>query len=251
MDVGRELREAREARGLSIKMLAATTRVHSRVLDAIERNDRAALPARPFARGFIASYAREVGLDPHPLVSRYFAQFDSTEETVKPAAAVATSTVSLDDATERPRWRPVVAIVAVTIVAVVLLRRVDEVRPPEPRPVGTSGTATAAAPAVPQPMVGRPAVPPLAPAPSGEIVVRLEASRPVWVSARADGTRVIYRIVQPGSPETVRARAEVALRVGDAGAVSMSVNGRDATVMGREGEVRNLRITNGSLIPYR
>src|SRR5207245_8599281 len=38
------------------------------------------LPAPVFTRAFVKSYAREVGLDPAEMASRYLAQFDPPEE---------------------------------------------------------------------------------------------------------------------------------------------------------------------------
>jgi cytoskeleton protein RodZ len=254
MDVGRELREAREARRLSVKTLAATTRIHARVLDAIENNDRSALPARPYARGFVAAYARELGLDPNRVASQYFAQFESADDvrpdrTVIPAQTVK---ITVDESGDQPRWVAVVAIVGIAIAAVVWLQRVDDSRPAEPGAVGTSGTIArpAPAPSVEQRAGAPPALAatasPVTPS-SGEFVITLDVAKPVWVSATADGTRVIYRILQAGT-ETIKARTEVVLRVGDAGALRLAINARDPVVLGRQGEVRTVRITAPDLV---
>ena len=42
---------------------------------------------------------------------------------------------------------------------------------------------------------------------------------------------------------TLHASREIILRVGDAGAVRWSINGRDAVLMGSRGEVRNVTLT--------
>src|SRR5919108_234891 len=75
MNIGAQLRSSREAKGLSIDALAHTTRVQPRILAAIERNDVSAVPPRPFGRGFVRAYAREIGLDPEQTARDYFAQF--------------------------------------------------------------------------------------------------------------------------------------------------------------------------------
>jgi hypothetical protein len=62
------------------------------------------------------------------------------------------------------------------------------------------------------------------------------------VSATADGTRVLYRLVDAGTTETLRATREITIRVGDAGAVLWSVNGRQAVPMGHPGEVRTVTV---------
>ena len=68
-------------------------------------------------------------------------------------------------------------------------------------------------------------------------------SRPCWVSATVDGRRAIYRVIQPGERETLAAERGIALRFGDAGAVTWTINGRDPGSPGAAGAVRDVRIT--------
>jgi hypothetical protein len=70
--------------------------------------------------------------------------------------------------------------------------------------------------------------------------VVLTTAAPSWVEARADGEQVLYRLLPAGERHELRARRDLRLRVGDAGAVSLTVDGRDAGVLGRPGEVRDL-----------
>jgi hypothetical protein len=67
---------------------------------------------------------------------------------------------------------------------------------------------------------------------------------PCWVSAVADGERVVYRLMQPGERTLVEARRLITLRVGDAGAVAYSINGATGRPLGRHGEAVTVRITN-------
>ena len=100
MNVGAQLRASREARGISIDALSHATRVQPRILAAIERNDVAAVPPRPFGRGFVRAYAQEIGLDPDGTAREYFAQFG----TAAPAAAHTGADVapSVDSSTRWP-----------------------------------------------------------------------------------------------------------------------------------------------------
>ena len=68
-------------------------------------------------------------------------------------------------------------------------------------------------------------------------------SRPCWVAATVDGQRTIYRILQPGERETLVAEREMTLRFGDAGAVTWTINGRDAGTPGLAGAVRDVHLT--------
>ena len=93
MSIGAQLRASREARGLSIDAVAHTTRVQPRILAAIERDDVRAVPPRPFGRGFVKAYAREIGLDGDQTTRDYFAQFAPvvlTDATRSPERAAST-----------------------------------------------------------------------------------------------------------------------------------------------------------------
>ena len=63
MKFGESLRKERELRGITLEDISAQTKVNIRFLEAIEHDDLSALPAKAFAKGFLRSYARVVGLD--------------------------------------------------------------------------------------------------------------------------------------------------------------------------------------------
>ena len=63
-DFGGKLRLARERRGISLRQIAASTKISVGALEALERNDVSKLPGGIFSRAFVRSYAVEVGLDP-------------------------------------------------------------------------------------------------------------------------------------------------------------------------------------------
>jgi cytoskeletal protein RodZ len=71
VELGNSLRAAREAKNLDYRDLTETTRLRPRFLEALERGDWAALPSPALARGFIATYARALGLDAAGLIERH------------------------------------------------------------------------------------------------------------------------------------------------------------------------------------
>lgn len=71
--VGDALRAARESRGLTLEQVEKTTRIRRVFLEAIEEDRFDVLPAPVYARGFIRTYARLVGLDPEEVVRAYAA----------------------------------------------------------------------------------------------------------------------------------------------------------------------------------
>jgi cytoskeleton protein RodZ len=72
-DFGNRFRSARESRGLTIAEIAQETRISSRFLRAIEAEAFEELPGGVFSRGFIRTYASEVGLDADAMAEAYAA----------------------------------------------------------------------------------------------------------------------------------------------------------------------------------
>jgi len=70
-DFGGKLRHARERRGVSLRQVAASTKISVAALDALERNDLSKLPGGIFTRAFVRSYAIEVGLNPDETVKEF------------------------------------------------------------------------------------------------------------------------------------------------------------------------------------
>src|SRR5260370_24865583 len=75
-DFGGKVRQAREGRGISLRQMAASTKISPAALEALERNDISKLPGGIFSRAFVRSYAVEVGLDPEETVREFIARFN-------------------------------------------------------------------------------------------------------------------------------------------------------------------------------
>jgi cytoskeleton protein RodZ len=89
---------------------------------------------------------------------------------------------------------------------------------------------------------------PAAPAQAAGLVLDLQARQSCWVAVQADGVKVIDRVLVEGESQTLSARDEMVLSVGNAGGLSFKLNGRPGVVLGREGEVRrNIVITRQSV----
>lgn len=69
-DIGAQLRAAREARGLTLQDIEQATRIRVKYLRALEEGNFEVLPETVYVRGFLKAYAREVGLDPDPLLAQ-------------------------------------------------------------------------------------------------------------------------------------------------------------------------------------
>jgi len=70
-DNSQELKAAREALGLSLADIFQRTRISVAYLQAIENNDFHLLPTSTYAKNFIKTYARALGIDSKPILINY------------------------------------------------------------------------------------------------------------------------------------------------------------------------------------
>jgi cytoskeletal protein RodZ len=249
-DIGSRLKRAREQRGLSLRDIANTTKISTAALIAIERNDFARLPGGVFTRAYLRVYATEVGLDADELTRAYRASF----ETEIPTVPLPPHKVDWYDAV-RPHYRLAAVVVTVGVILIggwVILDRgpgpdasldqqpalnaieaglLDDTAPTDESDVTDVGLANAA----------------VTETSAQSLRLEIRPNGPCWVSAVADGERVIYRLLHSGERTVVEARSAITLRVGDAGTFAYSINGATGRPLGRNGEAVTVRITHDSL----
>lgn len=82
--------------------------------------------------------------------------------------------------------------------------------------------------------------------PAGPVkVVLTTADEPVWVLARSDGKYAFSGTIEPNQTRTVDATGIVLLRLGNAGGVTITVNGKPLPSPGPKGQVRTIQLTSG------
>jgi cytoskeletal protein RodZ len=250
-DIGSRIRQAREQRGLTIRDIADTTKISTSALNAIEHNEFARLPGGVFSRAYVRAFATEVGLDADELTREYRARFE---------IETAAGPLPPRKADWFDRVRPfyglptVLVTVGILIGGSVILKRA-QIAHQSPDERSTLNAVEADLPEDTVPTDERDATEEVAFAANAAVSeagaqsLRLEIrlSGPCWVSAVADGERVVYRLMQAGERTLVEARSLITLRVGDAGAVAYSINGATGRPLGRNGEAVTVRITNDHL----
>ena len=121
---GDMLREAREAHGLHIEMVAAALKVPPQKLIALEADDIASLPDPVFARALASSVCRALRIDPAPVLAKL-------PGAQRAALASADRTLKGNIVSGTPRWssgrssglpsRPLLTVVALLLVGAAVL----------------------------------------------------------------------------------------------------------------------------------
>lgn len=71
IDIGRRLRAAREARGLSLQTVEEDTKIRRKYVEALEAGQEAALPGDAYLKGFLRTYGNYLGMDGTALVDEF------------------------------------------------------------------------------------------------------------------------------------------------------------------------------------
>ncbi len=82
-EIGNSLREARVRQGLDYPQIELATKIRARYIRALEDEQFATLPAQPYVKGFLRTYADFLGLDGQLYVDEYNSRFvvDGLDET--------------------------------------------------------------------------------------------------------------------------------------------------------------------------
>ena len=261
--VGEQLRRAREDAGLTLHHVANQTKIQQWILAAIERGDMSQVPGGVFIRGYLMSYAQAVGLDGERIWADYRAEMPApTVESAPPPVPTRVLPVG--------PWTIVRTAIVVLFVALVWRNTTrsnpDIATPPASAPqerasdlvpaaaptngaaretvaaVDSDRVASAASPLQPVASTLQPAASPLQPAAS-PLQLRLHATSEVWLQATVDGEQRVYRLVMPGEDVSLDATREIALRIGDASALTFTINGAPGRPLGGPGVVRDIVIS--------
>lgn len=247
--VGARLKRTRESKNVTLRQIANTTRIAVSALDAIERDDIKKLPGGIFARSFVRAYASELRLDVEQTVIEFFAQF--------PEPADGPAGPAVDQDSDFPFQMPsgvvrsgLLAIPAFALVGwlvfggsgtsrqepPVAAERVPAASPevPPPAPTRAVSDVVPAGGALPQAATAAPA--------ASALTLHLTARGACWVSITADGQEVVSRLMGVGEEEAVRAVSELRIKVGDASAVGLRLNGSPVRPLGHAGQVVTLRV---------
>jgi cytoskeletal protein RodZ len=235
---GDTLRRERELRGVDLREVADATKISLRFLQALETDRIDILPGGIFPRAFVRQYASYLGLDPDRTVAEFVYAYG--QQPGQPSAPAPVRS--------RPaRGRLLLAAVVLALVGLgawVALRYEAQGSSTEPVAAAQAPTSTFA----PDPVYPPPTTAAIPPDTQGGLVLTLTSRQSCWVAVLADGVKVVDRVLNEGEAQTITAKGEMVLSVGNAGGITFTLNGRPGVPLGREGEVRrNIVITRQSL----
>jgi cytoskeleton protein RodZ len=250
--IGQDLRKTREGYGLTLEAVSHALKIRVDHLAALEESNSEGLPGRPYAIGFIRSYASYLGLDPVRSVERFKAEIAGRQATLQTEIAYPVA--------ERRLPKSVVLVLLLLLVTAVAYGGysllVSANRAAEP-PVATLPERLAVNPpeSVPSPIVppaataespAEPAV--AAPLPEGRAYGTGNANSRVTLRAHqatkllvqgADNTVFINRTLAPGDLYQTPNLVGLKVSTPDAGAFEVILDGMSLGFLGGRGVIAN------------
>lgn len=257
--IGSTLRDARLARGEDLSEVAEALKIRRSHVVALESENFGALGAATYARGHLRNYARYLGLDPLALLAAYDAEYGRPDQGVHDLSG--SSMASSRPREPLPRWIVVSGLVVVLLVALALIGMLGDRTPPvaidtgEPTTAPTSGTAspapetpTAAPTATPEATPSATPSPSPSPSPSPTpqgVRLLLAFEQDVWMAITVDGAPHprSQTTFAAGDVLEIDADEVVEVRYGNAGGVSVELNGERLGPPGNPGEVVDVSYT--------
>jgi cytoskeletal protein RodZ len=246
---GLYLQTVRVEKGISIEQVAEESRIRAGILRSIEAEDHAKLPDDVFVKGFLRIFAQVIGADPEEAVRR----FDVRR---KPVPAVE---IHAHSGTEKPPrlWLTLIWVTAMMIGLVggtfAVYQMVYHKGPAAAPPEATVKAEEDSAPAKKSSSDETPGetvdttvevAPPKPSAAEKTAAYALEivCHEDTWLKIIADDARATEHQMKPGDKITLTAETMFNLLIGNAGGVSVQLNGQPVPVPGSSGQVVNLQL---------
>jgi cytoskeleton protein RodZ len=247
VSIGQTLAESRRRAGLSVVQVSDKTRIRQTLIRKIEADDYTGCGGDVYVRGHLKTIATVVGIDPQPLLAEFTASH--------PAEAVPSVGSRLEASGHRvdrrgPNWTTAMAVALAVVLMFAVVRQV----------AGSTGSATdgvsrsvvpgnsSSEPSTPPTTAPSPGSPAASISPQGlrdDVTVVLKATgSDSWLTASGGTGRNLFEgLLNRGQSRSFTDTRRIRVVLGNAGAVRVTVNGKDVGAAGSQGEVVRLDFT--------
>jgi cytoskeleton protein RodZ len=272
---GASWKAKREAMGKTLEQVAGELRISRRYLAGIEEGNFRGWPERVFSSGFIRAYGKYLSEDPGPVLEEYERTMEEGNG-AEPEGEFRPEWLERERQRGSRRTAFTAAAGGVLLLGLVLawISIRGATRPPPPPPPAPTPTAAVApavenaakaegaTPAADNMAAAIPAAdnaaPSLSSAPAAQLPIPtvasvggsgplagpfqlfLEASQQTWMTYGFDDGDPIDVTLYPGDKISIQAQRRIVLKLGNAGGVTGTLNGRRLPPFGESGQVRKV-----------
>jgi cytoskeletal protein RodZ len=226
--IGEEIRAARKGADLTITEVANRAKLRSAVLQAIENDDFSLCGGDTYARGHLKVIAGILKIDSTSLLEKFDEKFGKFETALLDLSEKGKRNLEKPSKSTKASWKTL-ATIAVAVIALVTVVQISGSAP-------KNEVVSATPPSVEQPIPATASV-----EPEAKVVITGIKSYS-WISVSdAAGNSIFTGEVRKGETKEFTDRQLLRFVIGNAGAVTLSVNGEDRGIPGKIGEVVRLQ----------
>jgi cytoskeletal protein RodZ len=238
MSLGSSITQARKSAGLSIEDLSASTNIRTALLKEIESDYFANCGGETYARGHLRNIALKLGVDPQVFLEAFEDEQLHSNRSMK-ELLVENSVMRQPEEARKVSWK-VLATISVSSLfiaglAQIIISNTASVEIPEPI---ASITATESATPSPEATEATPTEQATVSTGDGvELVISATRAKSWLFVSDATGRTLFSGQVSQGSSKTFRTDVSLNVKIGNAGGVDLTVNGKKVDSIGVDGEV--------------
>lgn len=247
MEIGNKLKEAREARGLTLEAVEEETKIRRKYLQALEEEQFQILPGPLYAKAFLKNYTRFLNLNVDEALETYNRHF-AAEAVPEAHGGPSEEGVNVNVPGKPRYWLYFAAAVVIVGLAfsiyyaaggMGLNRSADRTRE-EVNKGGPAQTPLQTGEQTQAPAGQQQAAEQQPPAnASGVNLVLNVKDKQSWMLVVVDDNPAFQGIVPAGQSKNFDAKDKIFVRLGDAGVVEVLVNGQNLGFLGGAGDVVN------------
>jgi cytoskeletal protein RodZ len=225
MSLGAMISKARRDAGLSIDDLSDATNIRGALLREMESDEFTNCGGETYARGHIRNIAKKLSIDPQPLLDAYETEQGQSVRSIQDLW-VENSLMEEPGEPRKVSWK-VLAGISIASLLVIGLAQVLFVSNSE-SPIPTSTTTTPAASEQSELISDGTKV---------EIAITATRARSYLLVSDEAGTTLFDGQIAIGEEKIYSSTSKLTLKVGDAGAIDLRVNGKVVPPIGTSGQV--------------
>ena len=241
MTTGSELRDRREAAGLSIEKLANATSIRGGLITEMEANNFKHCGGDTYARGHLKNIAMRLGLDPQHFVQMYNEEHSLDHRAIHDLL-VENNIASIPQEEKTLSWKIPAAVSVLILVIAGTVQIISSNQSPDTNPKAVVASTKATATATPTqsatatPTATATATPSTQPTPTaaasasqgtGEVTLSLSAVRGnSFINVVVDGTSVIKGSIFQGDVKTYKGSKSISLYLSNPAGIDVTYNGK-------------------------
>jgi len=242
MSLGSMITKARKDAGLSIDDLSAATNIRGTLLREMESNNFSQCGGETYARGHLRNIAIKLKVDPQIFLTAFEDEQMHVDRSMQ-ALLVENNVMREPKEARKVSWKVLVTISIASLFVAGLAQIIvsNDSVPDIPVAVEETATPTASPEATSEPTATEEVVPTEEPTVSTgqgvEVIINAVRAKS-WLFVSDSSGRVLFSgQISQGVTKTFSSDAQLNLKIGNAGGVDVSVNGKKINSLGADGQV--------------